>query len=777
MNLKSKNFSTIKGLVKKFIGLPLTIISFFFIARLMYNNWDTIVKSFAHFKPITASLGIMLIALFFGIKAYIYHLLLKEADHPIPLRHGLYLYSIAEVKRYTPGNIFSFLARIMSYESLSIPKSVTLKLILVETVLLVGASAAASIPSLSILDPIIRHYINPNIVYGIAITGFILIIVAGLFFLKKKHIAFPHHVIDLFAAYIAAWALFGIGNYLIAISFTTLDPHLFLQFSSFFILSWLVGYLSFVTPMGLGVREAIVTVGLASYIPLSVAGSLSLLLRIGMIAGELLLLGFITVLHKAHSNNKIFTFLRKADEYKILLVSLITTYIAYFSYFSFQKHLLFLTGRYDLGNMEQTVWNTLHGRFFILTHPDVNTVTSRLAVHADFILVLIAPFYALWQDARTLLLIQTIIIGVGAWYVYRIAENVLDKKSIALVLAFSYLLNPFVQEQNLFDFHAVSLATTFLLAAFYYLLSKNNKLFILTLLLAVSTKEHIWAIAAFFGIYIFFKRSKMWGSILTLASFGMFYLLISQFIPDARSGDHFALSFYDELGSSPKEILFKIILQPHTAVQLAIKNNMVEYLKYILLPTGFLSLLAPLYLLFALPEFAINLLSNNQNLRSYQYHYAAAIIPFVYISAIYGIKRIVQFKPHLILRKGIVYYILFATLYSQWSFGLLPGTKEADLAIYASSLKNAGIIKNYLDTIPENVSVGATNNVAAHLIKRQKIYTLPYAVGKADLLVFLVDHIDSSKNSDAQLAQTISRSSEYKEVYRINDFRVFEKRK
>ena len=65
--------------------------------------------------------------------------------------------------------------------------------------------------------------------------------------------------------------------------------------------------------------------------------------------------------------------------------------------------------------MEQTIWNTLHGHIFEFTNPNGTTIVSRLAFHADFILVLLAPIYALWQDPRLLLLIQTAILGLGAF--------------------------------------------------------------------------------------------------------------------------------------------------------------------------------------------------------------------------------------------------------------------------------------------------------------------------------------------------------------------------
>src|SRR4029078_13579417 len=90
----------------------------------------------------------------------------------------------------------------------------------------------------------------------------------------------------------------------------------------------------------------------------------------------------------------------KINKYYLLLWSLISSYVAYFTFVSFEKYNNFFTGRFDLGNMDQTVWNTLHGRIFELTNPDSTQIISRLAFHADFLLILLEPFYLIWHDPR-----------------------------------------------------------------------------------------------------------------------------------------------------------------------------------------------------------------------------------------------------------------------------------------------------------------------------------------------------------------------------------------
>ena len=52
---------------------------------------------------------------------------------------------------------------------------------------------------------------------------------------------------------------------------------------------------------------------------------------------------------------------------RVLLWATVTAYAAGFGSLSILRHRAFNTGRYDLGNMVQTVWNTAHGHFLQMT--------------------------------------------------------------------------------------------------------------------------------------------------------------------------------------------------------------------------------------------------------------------------------------------------------------------------------------------------------------------------------------------------------------------------
>ena len=214
--------------------------------------------------------------------------------------------------------------------------------------------------------------------------------------------------------------------------------------------------------------------------------------------------------------------------------------------------------------MSQTVWNTSNGKIFLLTNPDGVEQISRLGVHSDFFLVLFAPFYFIWADPKILLFFQTLALAAGGVFVYLIAKKILQDKTLSLILGTSFLFNFWIHEENIFDFHAVTLATGLILAASYFLLKKRYILFSLFLFLSVITKENVFLISAIFGLYFFFiEKRRIVGIVLSALSLGAFLYLTSIAIPGARGTDHFALSYYSYLGDSTASAIKNLFFKPH----------------------------------------------------------------------------------------------------------------------------------------------------------------------------------------------------------------------
>ncbi len=717
----------IKQFSRAFLGIPVTIIAFIFIGKVFFDNRSIIFYSFESLNPLLFLLGVFFFVVFFGIKSFIWLLVLKKRGFEPPTRGALLDYSFSEAKRYIPGSVFAIAGR-MNAHSKSIPQKETLKGIGIEALLLVLSAFVMSLPGAIYL---VFKTDQIAISHSLFLFTFCLLLATTVIFIVVKKVYLTlFHYLNPFLLYLLAWLAYGLGCFFIGLSIHYIDPTYINFILSFYILSWLAGYLLFVTPMGLGVREISLTFCLSLFLPLPITTAIAVLTRAGMIVGELCYLAVLFSLNRLKSSSKIL----KIDPYLSIILLLSCLYLLYFTCFTSIRHETFLSGRFDLGNMSQTVWNTSNGKIFLLTNPDGIEQISRLGVHSDFLLVLFAPFYFIWADPKVLLFFQSFALAVGGVFVYLIAKKILHDKTISLILGTSFLFNFWIHEENIFDFHAVTIATGLLLGAFYFLLKKRYLFFSVFLFLSVLTKENVFLIAAIFGLYfIFIEKKRIVGIALATVSLGLFLYLTSVAIPGARGTDHFALSYYSYLGDSTNGAIKNLFLKPNIILSHVFTISTLNYLHQLLLPIGYIALLSPIILVFALPDLAINILSSNQNLRSYQYHYGALIIPFLYIATIYGVRLLLKKYNKKYSKEILSYYLLATMLLSLFLYSPIPGMKGADYRPFTDTTSNK--IKDYLSVIPPNASVSASNNIGAHLSHRDNIFVIPQALTTAEYVV------------------------------------------
>ncbi len=300
---------------------------------------------------------------------------------------------------------------------------------------------------------------------------------------------------------------------------------------------------------------------------------------------------------------------------------------------------------FDLGNMDQVLWNTLHGHPFQFSNQAIDWYgpPTRLAIHFEPILLPLSLLYVFHADPRILLIFQTLALTAGTLPVFLLTRKQLPEWPIlAALMAGAYLLSPALLGLNIFDFHPVSFAAPLLLYAMLALTYKRYAWFIIACILAASCKEDIPLAIATLGLFIIWKyKLPRLGTVLIIGglvwSFIAFAIIIPHFYPGVQHNNYWYR--YEALGSSPGAALINLLIHPWLFFTTFLTLERVYYLGSLFRSTGFVSLLAPEWLLPALPSLAVNLLSTDPLLYSGVYHYNAAIIPFVMLSAIHGTRR------------------------------------------------------------------------------------------------------------------------------------------
>jgi uncharacterized membrane protein len=331
---------------------------------------------------------------------------------------------------------------------------------------------------------------------------------------------------------------------------------------------------------------------------------------------------------------------------------LIVITLAYFAWMYDQSALRYDTFKataFDLGNMDQAIWNTLHGRWFQFTNHGSNWYGTpiRLAQHVEPIIIPLSLIYLIYSNVHTLLAVQTLALALGSIPVFLLTRKFIPGwPLLAPVFVLSYLLAPALIGLNIYDFHPASLATPLFLYAMLALTYRRHGWFVLCCVLAAACKEEMPAVVAMLGLLVIWKykmpRTGVIMIILGMTAFLLAFLVIEPYFNVGAQHNTFWYR-YSALGSSPGNAIVNVLLHPWIPFTLFFTMDRFYYLANLLRSAGFLALLAPEWFIPMLPSLAINLLSSELFQHSGVYQYNAAIIPFIVIASIHGLRQVLYF--------------------------------------------------------------------------------------------------------------------------------------
>lgn len=492
----------------------------------------------------------------------------------------------------------------------------------------------------------------------------------------------------------------------------------------------------------------------------------------------------------------------------ILLGMMVIVYIWYFSWTSLLRLNTLNAHYFDLGIMHQTTHNTFRSfttgdssMFLELTDPYGPNQIKRMAIHNDMILALLAPLYSIHDGPETLLIIQTVVLALGAVGLYLIGRKIFPDyvygKAVSLFVAAAYLFYPALHFSNLFDFHGVVLSTGFLIFMFYFWLDKRFICSFVMFVLAILTKEQVALTTAFFGLYILYTnlrdaqfnvKKTQWskfGLVILITSIVWFLLIMKVVIPGARGGrDHFALNYYEDFGDSPISVITGLLFNPLKLWEYATSPETTTYLNSMFFPVGFVSFLALPVLAVSAPEFGVVLLSNNPNLRNLYYHYSAVITPFVFISALFALrwihdqaqKNIQQYQQLVALAFGALIFAL--SLYASLTYGPLSVFRRNEMHSYGKPAPHVADVMLWKDRLADkSLKVAATGKIAPFFTSRRYFYLMSDRYDMADYVVVNVHEVRTSYGSQWAIPgyEELLQDERYKKIYDTHEVEVFQK--
>jgi uncharacterized membrane protein len=378
---------------------------------------------------------------------------------------------------------------------------------------------------------------------------------------------------------------------------------------------------------------------------------------------------------------------------------------------SIADHHRYRTGL-DTALYDQLLWLMAHGK------DPFSTVISRpmLGDHFQPGLVLFTPVYWLGLGVPGIYAVQSIAMALTAPALYLLARRCGASTALASAPAFLWLLCPWVASANLFEFRPPALAPLLLVLSVYAALERRDVLLAVTTLLALSLKEDVALTYLALGILIAYQGRRRVGALVASASIAWFVL--ASWAVKAMSGsyDLFGARFGGDHGDSVGSALLWELHHPLRELG-EIASQSVPDLILIFLSTAALPLLAPSWLLLALPTAAHNALSAYAPQHDLSFHYHLGTVVGFFVAAAVGTGRLAS-----LTRGGRVALGLFALMAA--FVALVGGVRQHSIAGTALHV-DQDATNRALSVIPKNVPVAATLSLLPHLSQREEIYTLP----------------------------------------------------
>jgi len=780
------------------LSTVIVIVGIFFV-RIVTTSWKDVQSVFHAPDWKWMCLSLIGFSAFYLFRVLSWQQILRTLGYPLTFMASGRILLLSEVTRYVPGNIWSILGRIGFSREAGVPTDKSFFATVVE-VLATLASALVTGGLLALVAPQLPMW--TKVMLGIAIVAILVILVSirhvgkmvnwALRKLHRETVVWdikPRKFLLLLGYYCIAWFGFSIGGYASVAAIISLPVASTTAILAAMPLSWFIGYVSFITPSGIGFREASIVAMLNPILGASavIAATVS---RFGVIVVELVWVGVFAWQHVRRAFLWVWGWFRTPRAIVIIGMVLFTVY---FSVVALVMQHKVITSRFDLGNMTQTVWNTSHGRFFEYTNPYGTNIALRYIHHADLLLVLFAPLYWLYASPNVLLVAQAVLVALGGWLLYKLAKRVLGHEWLAAVLALSFLFYPTLQRAVLFDFHPLTVAATFAIGLAWAYVERRWRWFTVFAILFVLCKEELPLMLASFGLLMLWRdrhdrtvrRIALTTVLLAVVYFGVTYFAI---MPASRQNQPSKYNvLYDVLGDTPSAMVKNVVQNPRLLASVVMGQQARRMYVGQLSSVGFLPLASPLWLAVAWPDYVVNLFNERIEPRLMIFHYQATIGGFVFIATVFGLyalrRRVAPWwdrygyrVTRLSFEGFAIIFLLVLGGFQSYRYSPLPYSQTRDMRAYWPS-SMAPIIRSAVAQVPEEARVSATNTVGAQLAHRQYLYQFPQGIGDADYIFILLAKEGTLEwQRNHVQAESLATDSRYEQLQQVKNFTVYKKR-
>lgn len=405
---------------------------------------------------------------------------------------------------------------------------------------------------------------------------------------------------------------------------------------------------------------------------------------------------------------------------KLYLIIFIYTLV--FSIITILRNYMFLTSGFDLGIFNQAFWTTLfeHKLFYETGNLSFNPGGLFFGAHFSPILFLLLPFYAIYPGVEVFIVIQAIVLALGAVPVYWMARDHLGK-DFATKAAMLYLFYPPLHYLTMTVFQLEALLPTLFLFSVYYLEKEQWKGYFLFLCLSMLTIEFVPIFTFFIGLYglVLWKRGIFKNSKLALKCVILTFIISVLMFFLALEAKVYFNSYVSPIPSqfshwsNPTDVINALVYQ---------WLRKVYYWLGLFVPFLFLPFLSLEVLIMVVPWMVASSITKAGPYYNIYYKYTGFVIPFIFVALLKALRKVTTTSNSIDLhRMKKVLLLLFVSMlafnlflpvapFAPWSYQLPISSEHTEL------------LRRVLALVPSNASILTQNDIFPHVSSRGEAY-------------------------------------------------------
>lgn len=480
-----------------------------------------------------------------------------------------------------------------------------------------------------------------------------------------------------------------------------------------------------------------------------------------------------------------------------IVVTAAVLYAGYTGWLSVLYHHRFGSGAFDLGIFDNVMFNTLEGRLFRTTIMFSDGSHSFLLSHANYILLLFVPFYAIHPAAETLLWIQAVGLAAGGVMLFLFARTQI-RAGYAALLSLAYFLFAPMHGGQFYDFHWLTLTPGFVFFLFYALANNRPRLIVVATLLLWSLREDLAPGLVILGLALVLSglRPKVgaW-----LAGTSAAWFALNKFVIMPAFGSWWFANLYEHL-ATPEEkgygsVVKTMLTNPLVVFSSLVHEGKLVYLLHLLVPLALLPVRRLPLAVLVLPGTISTILTNAGANFSIKYQYSAHYTGYLFAAAVLYFKDLFRtaadnagaaaadaasMRTLRARAPATLLALAFCTVCHTSAYGVVLQPKSfvggwfpPTFSLTPEEAKQLAALEKIRKFIPPEASLTATTRDSSHLSNRLDIWAFSHSQRRSDYLLINPSSFGLGPTNKDILATL--KTNEYGLFKKVDDITLWKK--